>query len=670
MGKPPVTRHWLRENAANRSPWRVLVFDTETMPPAPDRPDDHVLRLWCGRLTRRKDLDPKLPRSEDARGRTAAELADWIETVSKRDRTLWVFAHNLSFDLAVTALPVELTERGWRITEGALTSDSPWCRMSKGSRRITLADTWSWMPAGLADIGSMIGQAKPPLPAVDGDDAEWWHRCESDVAITSDAILSIMDWWDDRQLGNWSVTGPACGWSTYRHRRPAPRVLIDPDEGARVAEARAISGGRRDVRRVGQLPIGLYADLDLTTAHLTVMTSCPLPARRFGSFDHLDLADPILDSAIFDVMAECELEVSTPRYPWDSGHGVFYPVGRFRSMLAGPEIREARRRGELRSIGPGRKYHVRAHMRDWGMWLASLLDAGTEGVPPAVRLMAKHWSRCVPGKWASHTSDVLRRTPSPLPGWSVERGAVDNGTRHADFLQVGGELWTIARDMWADDAFPAILAWIQSYTRVAVGRLLDALGDSWVSVNTDGAVVDVLDLARLRGDGPDHMGTGSQWLLRWLDEWCAGMDATLDPFRVRIKGAWDRVTVYGPQHLVLGNERRLSGIPRRAVPLGNGAFAFTSWPRLRVQLRPDQGALYRTQERRVQLGEIPPHGWLLETGRVVPAYVRPNGDGRAHALGPSSDAWTAGTLADLSRQHPVLQRAATAALDAPAAIVA
>lgn len=668
MGKPPVARHWLRENAANRSPWRVLVVDTETMPAAPDRPDDHVLRLWCARLVRRKGVDPELPRTEDYRGRTSAELADLIERCVKRDRTLWVMAHNLAFDLAVTALPVELTERGWRITEGALTSDSPWCRMARKDRRLTLADTWSWMPAGLADIGTLVGTAKPELPGPDDDDDAWWGRCEADVAITADAIGSIMDYWDDHGLGNWSVTGPACGWSTYRHRRPAPRVLIDPDPDARAAEARGISGGRRDVRRVGQLPIGLYADLDLTTAHLTVMTSCPLPARRFGAFDRLELDAPVLRSGIFDVMAECELEVTTPRYPWDSGHGVFYPIGRFRTTLAGPEIREALRRGELRAIGPGRKYLVRAHMRDWGLWLAGLLDSGTPDVPPAVRLMAKHWSRCVPGKWASHTSEVVRRTPSPLPGWHVERGAVDGGRRHADFLQVGGELWTIARDEWADDAFPAILAWIQSYTRVAVGRLLDALGPAWVSVNTDGAIVDVLELARTAfGEGRPGQ-YGSAWLLRALDAWCADQDAILDPFRVRIKGAWDRVTVYGPQHLVLGNERRLSGIPRRAVPLGNGAFAFTSWPRLRVQLRPDQGALYRTQERRVQLAEIPPHGWLDTAGHVWPAVVWPTATGEPAVAHPQGSIRTAVDLADLHRQHPVLQRAATAILGAdPAA---
>lgn len=613
-----VKVHWLRENARNATPHRVLVFDTETRPRSEAEPDAQVLRLWSARLIRRHDVEPKLPRVETFDGTTAAELAALVDRLTTRDRTTWLFAHNLSFDLAVTALPVELTALGWRLTEGALTSDSPWCRMARKDRRLTVADTWSWMPASVEVIAGMVGKRKLVLPSWGASDDEWRARCRRDVEVCTLAIEQIMDWWDQGGLGNWSVTGPASGWSTYRHRRPAPRVLVDPDPDARAFEARAITGGRREARRTGELPRGLYADLDLATAHLTVMASQPLPARRFKSFDQLPLESPMLRSRIFDVLAECELEVQTPRYPWDSGRGVFYPVGRFRTVLAGPEIREAQARGELRSIGRGTLYHVRAHMAGWAIWLAQLIAQETPGVPPVVRLLAKHWSRCVPGKWAGHTSEVIRKTPDPRPGWSVERGAIDGGRRAADFLRLGGELWTIARDEWADDAFPAILAFIQSYTRVALGRMLDQLGPAVVSCNTDGVLVDVW---RWRAGQPRSQATrrpsGDQ-ALRELDAWCQDVERDLAAFQVRIKGAWSQVTILGPQHLVLGAERRLAGIPRRAIVLADGRYSFTAWPKLRVQLIPDGPPVYRTEARTVSLAKITQAGWLLQDGSTRP----------------------------------------------------
>lgn len=652
-----VATHWLRENARNATPHRVLVFDTETRPLDDAHPEDQRLRLWAARMVRRHDLEPKLPRSETFQGTDASSLAAVIDAQAKRDRTTWLFAHNLSFDLAVTALPVELANRGWRLTEGALTSDSPWCRMVNKDRRLTIADTWSWLPASIETLAPMVGRRKVVLPSWDDSDAAWWQRCHADVEVATLAIEQVMDWWDQGELGNWSVTGPASGWSTYRHRRPAPKVLVDPDPELRAFEARAISGGRREARRTGKLPRGLYADLDLATAHLTVMASQPLPARRFRSFDSLEPSSPWLRSRIFDILAEVEVELETPRYPWDSGRGVFYPVGRFRTTLAGPDIREAIERGELRSIGRGTLYHTRAHMAGWALWLAQLIAQETPGIPRVVQLLAKHWSRCVPGKWAGHSSEVIRKTPDPRPGWAVERGAIDGGTRAADFLRLGGELWTIARDEWADDAFPAILAFIQSYTRVALGRMLDSLGPAVVSCNTDGVLVDVWRWRAAQTEVPRNGRPSGDQALRELDAWCQSMEPELGAFQVRIKGAWSEVTVLGPQHLVLGTERRLAGIPRRAIVLADGRFAFTAWPKLRVQLIPDGPPAYRTEARTVSLDRITQAGWLLADGQVRPVRCAieqgqvtvqpPRLDGLGEYPGPE--------LARIEQQHPALR---------------
>src|SRR5215831_15942090 len=194
MVKRAVTRHWVRENAVNRSPFKVLVVDTETRRTDPDDVNTQTLRLWAARLTRRKGVEPDAPRFEDFEGTTADQLADLVSRLANRERTLWLYCHNLNFDLAVTALPVYLTERGWRLTEGALTSDSPWCRMNRHGARLTVADSWSWMPLGLEAIGEMAGLAKLPLPAWDDPDDEWLARCRRDVEVPALAIGQLMDW--------------------------------------------------------------------------------------------------------------------------------------------------------------------------------------------------------------------------------------------------------------------------------------------------------------------------------------------------------------------------------------------------------------------------------------------------------------------------------------------
>lgn len=656
-----VGPHWLRENARERSPHRVLVFDTETDMASELDPARQVLRLWSATLVRRHGIDPRKPRRETFRGRTADELRVLVDSLARADATLWAYAHNLNFDLAVTELPVVLADAGWRLTEAALTTDSPWCRMARGSRRLVIADSSSLFPTSVLELGKVVGLPKLRLPeAADTDDA-WWARCDRDVAIVVRALVSALDWWDDGHYGNWSLTGPATGWSSYRHRRPAPRVLIVPDERDRAFEMAAVTGGRREVRRLGRQPAGLYADLDLTTAHLTAMAGLALPMQRLLHFDRLDPDDRALSSTIRDVMAVCEVETSSPRYPWDSGHGILYPVGRFHAQLAGPELREAIARSELRSIGRGIVYLTDPHMAEWALWVASLLDERSTDVPPSARILAKHWSRCVPGKWAGHTSEVVERVPDARPGWMVERAVLMPQRRSADLLTVGGECWTILRDLWADDAFPAILAWIQSATRVAVSRLADMLGPAVVAMNTDGVLADVgwiLD----QYDDPDRSATAATLpQLRELDRVLAMWDDALAPFSVRIKQSARKVAVWSPQHLELDGVASLAGIPRRAVKLADGRYTFTQWPKLRVQLTHPEGPGYRTADTTVGLPHIPPGGWLLESGRVVPPVVIPDGQGGDRVATVDRDDWHPDRLQPPERQHAALRPVMAAA---------
>lgn len=651
----PATIHYLRENHVERSPHRVLVIDTETTPLHRKRPETQTLRLWCAKLVRRHGHEPGKPRVERFRGHTAAEVADLVAGLANSDSALWVYCHNLNFDLAVTELPVRLIERGYRVTEAALTTDDPWFRAARGSRRITVADSWSYLPASVEHIGELLSMPKRRRPRYDAGEDVWWPYCERDVDIVAAALSQLMDWWDAGGYGNWSITGPATGWSSYRHMEPRPKVLIDPDPDARALEADAITGGRRFVRRVGRYPRGLYADLDMATAHLQVMRSFRLPWRRLRRFESMAIDDAHLSALWTDILARVEIETASPRYPLRTAHGVFYPVGRFETTLAGPEIREAAQRGELRAIGAGWVYATSRHMRDWADWIAGLLDPSNADVPPAVRLTAKGWSRSVPGKWDGHTSEVIEREPDLRPGWLAERGFLGPTGERADFLLLGGERWTIRRDLWSDDAFPAVLAFVQSYTRVALGRLIDALGPAVISANTDGAVVDVdRILAGGTGYQPEEDAAPAD-RLRWLDWRCRGLSALTTPFVVRVKSAFERLTVISPQHLIMGRKRRLAGIPASAKRDSRGRYVFTSWPRLRVQIARTHGPTYTTRRRTVNLVNVPPAGWLLADGQVLPVVLETDPRGLPYA--DPGQLWDLDRLdlAPIYRQHALLR---------------
>src|SRR5579863_1211207 len=107
--------HYLRDNQIERSPSRLIVFDTETRWQQTNAGEVHTLRVWVSRtLTRGGTPKHTLTNRLDS-GTTVEELAETVESIAQDDCTTWLFAHNLGFDLTTTRLPLLLIARGWTL---------------------------------------------------------------------------------------------------------------------------------------------------------------------------------------------------------------------------------------------------------------------------------------------------------------------------------------------------------------------------------------------------------------------------------------------------------------------------------------------------------------------------------------------------------------------------
>src|SRR5487761_288239 len=274
-----VPVHYLRRNEAEWSPSNVAFFDTETTPVVDGTDEVHLLRLWCASCTRRSKVADEPSRQLDGSGVTGEELADWLEVMLVGQPNLWVWAHNLAFDLTCSRLITLLVHRGWTITDFSVDDRSPWFRLARRSKHMTITDSWSWLPQSLAAIGETVKVKKPDLPAFEDDDAAWLVRCRGDVATLAASILALLDWWDRTRLGRWTITGAATGWNAMRHKLLRNCVLIEPTPEARVHERKAIRGGRREVWRWGRLSTGPYVQLDIERAHSTIAQHLALPSH-------------------------------------------------------------------------------------------------------------------------------------------------------------------------------------------------------------------------------------------------------------------------------------------------------------------------------------------------------------------------------------------------------
>lgn len=638
MREVPV--HKLGPNSRESSPHEVITVDTETLVIPGTVPKVQRLNLWVARLDRRHGKNPSRPRQVWGRGRTMEELAGWVDAQVKSTPTVWLYAHNLSFDLTTTRLPLKMVELGWQLGQHNLASSAPWAYLKKGTRGLRVADSFSVLPVGVQQLAQMLGTAKTPLPDQDAADEQWWARCERDVQVTADALLACMDWWDEQQLGYWSTTGPRTGWNMMRHlcvkrsggppvEHRGPRegswwqsgdghVVIHPDPEARAWERATLYQGRREAWVAGRRPWGAYAELDFRTAHLQVAADLKLPCRRNKAFESLEVDTVFLTHPQVGIIADVMVSTDTPRYPWRGKEGICYPVGTFTTRLAGPEILEARERGELLAIGAGYFYSLSYHMQPWALYCMDVLQKGEQEVPAAARAMVKMFTTRVFGVWAARTSRLEMTAASPITGWFAEHCTDARTGAPGVVLHLGGVVQEWTRDVDADDAFPAVLSWVQSAVRVGLGRAADAIGDAgMVTVSTDSLLVDLTEAYysnTLGKPGRADLQTPATYA-DWL---CQQLAARCWPFQPRVKQHARTVEVVTAQHLRIGKERRYAGVPKGAKETSHNVFRFDTWPKLGSQIAAGDERGFVQPVRRVDLTGAAVNRYRFQDGCTQP----------------------------------------------------
>jgi hypothetical protein len=568
---------------------------------------------------------------------------------------LWLYAHNLGFDLTVSRLPDQLHRLGWGMTQWNFAGRNVTGAMRKRSKRLRLCDSVSLFPTSLDAVGRSLGRHKLPMPAFSAPEKDWLEYCTQDVLILAEAVLTTMDWWDENHLGHWTASGPGLGWNALRHKGREKLFTIQWEKGTPADDRPAIYGGRRDVTRVGEIEGGPFACVDFSNAYLTVAANMLLPRERLHRFVSGVPDDLQRGGGRVGVLANCEVETPVPRYPLRTPTGVFYPVGRFRTVLTQPEMVWAVDCGHLRSIGAGYTHSLGYPLRDWANWCLDLLAADNDQTPGVVRTMVKQWGRAAVGKFAARQSSSRDLGPPIHPGWHITRGT--SGPDHipgAD-VNIAGRRWWVSFDQEGDNAYPAVLAWVESYVRVALGRMLEALGeDMWVCCDTDGVVLD-LTKARswLRGRYGSFGKIHSP--LRIAEMVCEVLAEVTAPLVPRVKVLSQTLTVAGPQHYAGDTFERMAGRPGNPEKDADGSLHWWTWPRTAWQMEHgDQAGFTRLETAWTHPSQLA-HRWVLADGLSLPVRARIDDNG-ASVIEP----WSLHPLADmlhhpLPRQSPALR---------------
>lgn len=601
MSAPTTPAHYLRPNHVTSIPRRFVYLDSEAHQRAHQGARRQHFRLAVAAFEKYNADDQRWGK------RTTTTYSDphalWVDidaVCATKARTI-VWAHNLAYDLRITHGLTELAKLGWEMRAVKLDGGHAWASYRKGTRTLMLCDTMSWVPHGLDTLAPMLGMAKCPLPPWEDTFEAWEARCVRDVEILAEAVHRLMRFVVDADLGNWRPTGAGQAWSAFRHRFMAHDLLVHDDQEAREAERRAVHTGRCEAWRWGNLSGGPFTEWDYSAAYATVGKDRDVPVRLLRSHRALEVEQWRRLAEVYAVCANVRVRTMGASVPLRLDDRIVWPVGEFRTTLWENELALALDEGAHVEIERAWVYEREPALRAFCTWCLDLLDEERTDVDPVARLLVKHFSRALIGrfgarwrKWGAagvmDFEDVRR--------WRDING--DDGTK-TEYLQVARQVWAETGLTDAPDCLPQIMSWVTAECRVRLWRATRAAGPEHVAyLDTDSLICDLKGSERLRG--------------------------TRIP-GLRPKGSWRSVEVLGPRQLVLDGSVRAAGLPRGARKLSDGSFSAETWRTLDRSLKEGEAHTVVIAERRARLRGTDRRRLHLPGGQTAPLTVTLDGCG-------------------------------------------
>lgn len=617
MRKP----HYWKPAGRSAAPSEIVCLDTETHAgPSTEVAggEYHTLRLGVavsyrldkGRRTREKWL-------------TFTDPADFWDLVCSRlskHRPVWIFGHNLPYDLGAVG--------GWRflqsgvydVEKAVLEGQMFFVLGFVEESRLNFCDTFNYYKCSLASIGKALGLAKLPMPEWEAPDSEWAAYCRRDVEVTAAAVDTLVGFVREHELGPWQPTIAGLAFSAFRRRFMSHKVLVHDYKDALAVERSAYYGGVVDTPIVGKEIGGPVYELDVCSMYPAVCC-LPLPSRIVAFSPACTLHSLRQLASQYLLVADVTLRTDRDTYPCRVGDRVYHPTGEYRTCLPHPELVAALERGHIRDVHYAAWFTRDLLFERYMHYFVDMKSRYRKEGNEAFSTVAKYLLNSLYGKTGQLTPRWWEWGEDALAELEVRHGlpagALTYLAPHPPDLYLAEETMSVAewgvtlrlRNYWGGlevevgeaesrDSCPAVAATVTSYARLLLRGYQATAGEGhWYYSDTDSIWVDKEGLKRLKASG------------------CVA-DEVLG--KLSVKREYSRLIVHGPKDYEADEVVKRKGVRPRAEPTDDGGYSQLHFPSAKSMLLrgPWTGVFVRRAVK--HLRRTIDRGVLLDDGTVRP----------------------------------------------------
>lgn len=375
----------------------------------------------------------------------------------------------------------------------------------------------------------------------------------------------------------------------------AAAIDVRPQEWQHVLERGLLSaapmGGNCGAGWYGVCPGNAFHHYDLEGAYLSAAESF-LPTRVIdegdGNFPY---------NISYDIVADVDVETDTPSYPYrpstefsDGRRLTIYPVGRFRTVLCGEELRDAMARHRVMKVHRWQRWSTTDFLGQYSRIMRSIIRSCHPSVRPAVKttaLAGLGWLARKEKRWVVSTQNP------PKHDFCGDFYVLDV-CGVVKYRVVAGTVCREVNGGYHCEASPQVWAWIAAQVRSRLANVLRLLGKHALYWDTDSVITNSVG-AKIMESLPDFDVAGG-----W-----------------RKKGVASKLIVSGYRRYVFGDQLHV-GLPESSRDEAGGRYVWESpetWDEAMGQRKMPDGTIV-TRAMRIK-GKYD-HGRICDDGRILP----------------------------------------------------
>jgi len=589
MRKP----HVLKENRRSVVPYFYVVFDTETLPKPHELGEEHVFRLAVAYYFNRRRKDYPKP-ADILFTRDHTKLWEWIEGHAKKNQRLYVFAHNIDYDVTVSKGISYLENAGYEIKKWFVQDRCYYMTWKKDNKTIILIDTFSIFPFSLKRIGEFAGTQKATMPDWNESDEKWFSYCEQDVRVLSAALYKYFMFLQENDLGNFAPTLPGQAFNAFRHRFMNTDIYVHALPEVLDAEIQSYFGGRCEAWYIGEVKEKIYY-VDVNSMYPYVMKKYYYPVRYLGEISNPSLDDLKKLTQKYCIIAHIHVNTDLPILPYRREKTIF-PVGRFSGWYSTPEVALALEKNAVEKCDKVYIYKREKIFVEYVDFFYNLKKESKNCGDKATYIMSKLFLNGLYGKFGQRTANMVEVSGEEITEEEAQETIISTAEGKVDYVRFGGKVYRKERREPSYNSFIAIASHVTSYARVHLWRLIETAGiENVYYMDTDSLFVNE---------------TGYKRLKDWMH------DTKLGYLKKEKEGK--EVRIVGAKAYLWGKERKIKGVPKTSRQIDYNTYEYDHFMKFRTKLRKGLLDTQLVVKRTRTLSEQYDKGIVTESGRVIP----------------------------------------------------